>query len=222
MSVPEKSAQYGPNVALMAIFTATFLVFFRFYFGVKRYFYPKTKIPFGQRPILVVFNHTSFIDVPMLAVALGFGFTRRVRGAAKKELFENWRTKWLIRALGGFPVDRDKLDIDSVKLIMQFLKENRVVVIAPEGTRSETGEVGPFNPAFVKLAIKSQSLIVPVGIRGANKAMPKGASLPRPHRITLKVGEPIDFSTYPPEQTHKENYEALSEQIRQVIIDLSH
>jgi long-chain acyl-CoA synthetase len=111
--------------------------------------------------------------------------------------------------------------MDSVRLIMQFLKDNKSVLIPPEGTRSETGEIGDFNPSFIKLALKANALIVPVGIKGTNKAMPKGATFPCPYKVTLRVGKSIDLSTYPPEQLHKNNYENLATQLRQTVIDLA-
>ncbi|NIV39957.1 MAG: 1-acyl-sn-glycerol-3-phosphate acyltransferase, partial [Anaerolineae bacterium] len=95
-------------------------------------------------------------------------------------LFEDPKSGWLMRSLGLFPVDRDILDLSVVRTMFRILRSGRGIGIAPEGTRTLTGEMLPFKSGFVKLALKTDVPIFPVGIQGSFEALPKGAYFPRP------------------------------------------
>jgi len=174
-----------------------------------------------DRPVISVMNHASGIDPPVVGVCAGAEFVSRFRVPGKRELFDNWLTGWLMRALGMFPVDRDILDLTVVRTMFRVLRAGWGIGIAPEGTRSPTGEVQPFKSGFVKLALKTNALIFPVGIQGAHEALPKGAIIPRPKKVIVRFGELIDLKRYIAGQPETPSDEDLAEMIRQEVIRLS-
>ncbi len=173
-----------------------------------------------DRPVIAVMNHASNLDPPVVGVCAGAEFVRRFRVPGKRELFDNRLSGWLMRALGMFPVDRDILDLTVVRTMFRVLRAGWGIGIAPEGTRSHTAEVQPFKSGFVKLALKTNALIFPVGIQGAHEALPKGAIIPRPKKVIVRFGELIDLKRYIAEQPETPTDEDLAEMIRQEVIRL--
>lgn len=174
-----------------------------------------------ERPVIAVMNHASSLDPPVFGVCAGAEFVSRFRVPGKRELFDNRLIGWVMRALGMFPVDRDILDLTVVRTMFRALKAGWGIGLAPEGTRSLTGEVQPFKSGFVKLALKTNALIFPAGIQGAHEALPKGAVIPRPKKIVVRFGELIDLKSYIAEQPETPTDEDLAEMIRQEVIRLS-
>jgi 1-acyl-sn-glycerol-3-phosphate acyltransferase len=138
-------------------------------------------------PYVLAPVHRSYIDT-LLA---GYTSTRRVRFMGKEEM---WHTPWvakLFSSLGGFPVRRGTPDREALRICEQILAAGEPVVLFPEGSRQSGPIVQSLfaGPAFV--AVRANVPIVPLGIGGSEKAMPKGAKWLRPTRIALAVGRPI-------------------------------
>jgi 1-acyl-sn-glycerol-3-phosphate acyltransferase len=172
-------------------------------------------------PFLLVMNHASNLDAAVIGVCGGVQFTRRLSFPGKKALFDNRLTGWLMRAVGGIRLDRETLDLSTARTIMLILRSGRGVGVAPEGTRSATGEVFPFKSGFVKLALRLNAPILPVGVQGTHLALPKYAAFPRPKKITVRFGKPIDLSRYIAEDGNEKTEDELAEMVRQEIIRLS-
>jgi len=138
-------------------------------------------------PYVLAPVHRSYIDT-LLA---GYLSNRRVRFMGKEEM---WRTPWvakLFSSLGGFPVRRGTPDREALRICEQILAAGEPVVLFPEGSRQSGPIVQPLfaGPAFV--AVRANVPIVPVGIGGSERAMPKGAKWVHATRIALAVGRPI-------------------------------
>ena len=99
---------------------------------------------------------------------------------AKVELFRNSILRFMLPRWGTYPIIRQTNDVRSVRILMQLLKRDEAVVLFPEGTRSRTGEVGPFNSGFVRIAVRQRVPIVLAAIRNTEKALPRGSRLPHP------------------------------------------
>ncbi|MFL7807930.1 MAG: lysophospholipid acyltransferase family protein, partial [Anaerolineae bacterium] len=82
-------------------------------------------------------------------------------------------------------------------------------------------EVQQFKSGFVKLALKVDAPILPIGIEGAHEALPKGAVFPRPKKLTVRFGELIDLKRYIAEQPKVPTDEELAEMVRQEVVRLS-
>jgi 1-acyl-sn-glycerol-3-phosphate acyltransferase len=76
--------------------------------------------------------------------------------------------------------------------------------------------VGKFSSGFIALAQKTNALILPIGIKGANLALPKHAFLPRPEKVSIHLGNLIDLALY-----KEKDQEILAEMIRNIVIRLS-
>ena len=141
--------------------------------------------------VVLASNHISYLDPPLMGCAV----ERPVHFMAKKELFDIPVLGWLIRHLNAFPVQRGVADRKAIRQAMKWLRSGEVVGIFPEGTRGSGKALLEAQPGSVLLALKAGVPIVPMAIMGAEKVMPAGKRLPRPVKIRVVIGEPIDFPT---------------------------
>jgi len=138
--------------------------------------------------ILAPGAHQSNLDT----VAVCSLTRRRLRYMGKDSL---WRTPfwdWFFSALGGFPVNRDGVDREALRQCLEYAGSGEPVVMFPEGTRHTGPLVEELHQGPVYVAAKAGVPIVPVGIGGSARAMPPGAKMVRPFRMSLIVGPPID------------------------------
>jgi 1-acyl-sn-glycerol-3-phosphate acyltransferase len=211
------------NIFFLHIVYAVFGVLFRLYFRlkIKRDRRKLNELTAQERPLIVVFNHASYLDVPVVGLGLGLRLMRQMTLPGKKELFEGGFTRRLVALISVIPVDREMADTSAVRGLLRALQQGRNILMAPEGTRSPDGVVRPFQTGFAKLSHKANALVVPVGIRGAAQALPRGAHMPRPKRIVVTIGEPLDPRTYWRGKPDQADFEAFAEAVRQAVVDLS-
>ncbi|GAB4440756.1 MAG: lysophospholipid acyltransferase family protein [Anaerolineae bacterium] len=141
-------------------------------------------------PLLVVANHVTFSD-PMVVMAC---LPRTLIPMAKVEIFENRLTGWLMKSGGGIPVHRGEADMSAVKLALSVLKQGGAVLLAPEGTRSHTGQLQPAKDGATMLALRGNAAILPVGVSGIEQARQSWRRLRRP-AVRLSVGPPFRLRT---------------------------
>jgi 1-acyl-sn-glycerol-3-phosphate acyltransferase len=139
-------------------------------------------------PVLIAPIHRSNVD---FALTL-FISKRKVFFMAKDSLFRVPLLGPLITHLGAFPVQRGAADRESMAHSEAVLRQGHALVLFPEGTRKEGFQVGPLHDGAMFVAARTGAKIVPVGIGGSDRAMPKGAKVPRPSKIRIVVGAPID------------------------------
>jgi 1-acyl-sn-glycerol-3-phosphate acyltransferase len=131
--------------------------------------------------------HRSNIDT-----LLACGVTRRrLRYMGKDSLWKNRVVGWVLSALGGFPVSRGTADREAFKRGVAVLETGEPLVLFPEGERKSGPVVQPLFDGAVYMALKAGVPVVPVGIGGSERAMPKGAKYLRPSKCVLVVGTPI-------------------------------
>lgn len=116
---------------------------------------------------------------------------RRLRFLAKAGIFVNRPFSWLIETLGAFPVHRETTDRRAFERSLEVLRAGEPLVLFPEGTRNSGPLIGPIREGAAYLALRAGVPIVPVGLAGTERALPKGSRLVRPGRIAIVVGEPI-------------------------------
>ena len=139
-------------------------------------------------PVLIAPIHRSNVD---FALTL-FISKRKVFFMAKDSLFRVPILGPLITHLGAFPVKRGSADRESMTLSEEVLRQGHALVLFPEGTRQEGRSVAPLHDGAMFVAARTGATIVPVGIGGSDRAMPKGAKLPRFSKIRIVVGKPIE------------------------------
>ncbi|WP_082393678.1 lysophospholipid acyltransferase family protein [Bacillus sp. JCM 19034] len=131
--------------------------------------------------VLLCCNHISNLDPPLL----GSYLKRNVHYMAKRELFENRFLNWLLTKLNAFPIRRGMSDKQALRTAITLLKENHIVGLFPEGTRSKDGKLGKGLSGAGFFALRTNAKVVPSAIIGPYKFRKK---------VTLVYGQPIDFS----------------------------
>ena len=146
----------------------------------------KDNVP-SQGGVILAANHLSMLD----PIVVGCAIDRPVRFMGKRELFDNPFVGMIARGLGAFPVRRGKDDKDAFRRALELLRNDEVLGIFPEGTRSLDGRLQRAYSGAAVLAEKTSAYLVPVGIIGTGNVMRKGAVFPKVGRISVKFGKPI-------------------------------
>jgi 1-acyl-sn-glycerol-3-phosphate acyltransferase len=116
------------------------------------------KIP-SRGPLILVSNHISSLEVPLLFVHLQ---PRKMIGLAKIETWHNKFMGWLFDLWDAIPVRRGEADLDAIRACLEVLKTGDILAIAPEGTRSNDGRLLPAQPGIVLIALHSGAPILPM------------------------------------------------------------
>lgn len=139
-------------------------------------------------PFILAPTHRSIIDTPVSSAVT----QRRMRFmGADKWWAKNRQFGWLLSALGGFPVTRGTADREALKRCIGVLEGGEPLVLFPEGERKSGPTIHPLFDGATYLAVKTGVPIVPIGIGGSEKAMPKGAKFIYPRKMHVVVGVPI-------------------------------
>ncbi len=145
-------------------------------------------------PFVVVSNHSSHLDAPLVLGALPRKLARYVAaGAAADYFFDVWWRKSLTSLFfNAFPVDRTGLR-GNKGMATSLLDDGVPLLLFPEGTRSKTGEMAPFKPGAAALCISRDVPCLPVAIVGATEAMPRDTGWPVKGRppVYVAFGEPM-------------------------------
>ncbi len=142
------------------------------------------------RPYVVMSNHASHYDVPVLYQA----WPGTMRMVAKTELYRVPLFGRAMTSAGFIEIDRSNREraIASLKVARQRLAMGISVWIAPEGTRSRTGELKPFKKGGFMLAMETGLAVTPVGIVGSRDILPVGHRWVRVGaRVHVTIGRPI-------------------------------
>ena len=128
-------------------------------------------IPDLSGGFIVACNHQSYSDPPVLAGI----FKGRFSFMAKSELFKNKLFAWLIKKCGAFPVVRGAKDSAALDRAVEDLKQNKIFVIFPEGTRSKDGVIARAKSGVAMIAGMANAPVVPVcimyGVDGKKRHM---------------------------------------------------
>ena len=149
----------------------------------------------GRESFVVMSNHQSLYDIPVLFRSL----PGRLRMVAKKELFRVPVWGAAMRAAGFICVDRSDREqaVSSLREGGSMLREGTHVWIAPEGTRSPTGELGTFKSGGFRLALLTGARILPVAIYGTRRILPgRGTVVHTGQRVTVTILPPVDPAAY--------------------------
>lgn len=145
----------------------------------------------AQSGAMLLINHRSFVD-PILA---GLPLDRPVSFVARHNLFSVPVLGGLLRRTFVVPINRDAAGTASLREIIRRLEHGFLVGMFPEGTRHTGPEtLGPLKPGFVSILRRAKVPVIPVGIAGASKVMPRGTVLLRPRPVRVVIGEPISAS----------------------------
>ena len=147
-------------------------------------------------PFLLCPNHASHLDAPTLRSVLPAAVRDRTAIAAAADYFfaGGLLGPAVALATGAFPFGRTEHVRSSLERVGSYVDAGWNVIVFPEGTRSTTGRLGPMKAGIGLLATQLDVPVVPIGIRGADRILPKGATLPRWRgRVGVRIGEPLTF-----------------------------
>ncbi len=168
-------------------------------------------------PYIIAPNHRSYLDTPF-AGAIDW---HRMRFMGKQEMWKNKQFGWVFSALGSFPVNRGAADREALKRAIDSLATGEPLVLFPEGTRKQGPVIQPLFDGAVYVALKADVPIVPVGIGGSERVMPKGAKFVYPRKVHIEIGPPIHPPTSPgggrvPRAAIKERTEQLHDELQRL------
>jgi long-chain acyl-CoA synthetase len=147
-------------------------------------------------PYLIAPNHLSYLDPFVLAHALGYRRLRRTYWAGfTGAAFANPLQRLGSRLAQAVPVDPVRGVIASLALAAAVLKSGRNLVWFPEGGRARDGRLQPLKQGTGVLLEHHPVSVIPVAIRGTFELMPTGRKLPRPGRIRIEFGAPVETDT---------------------------
>ncbi|MFZ4811767.1 MAG: lysophospholipid acyltransferase family protein [Ilumatobacteraceae bacterium] len=138
-------------------------------------------------PFLLAPVHRSILDSPIASGVTG----RRMRFMGADKYWNHRAFGRLLSALGGFPVTRGSADREAIRRCVAVLERGEPLVLFPEGERKAGPVVQPLFDGATYIAVKAGVPIVPVGIAGSERAMPKGAKWIRPSKVHVVIGSPI-------------------------------
>jgi 1-acyl-sn-glycerol-3-phosphate acyltransferase len=149
--------------------------------------------------VIVAGNHLTFID----SIVLPLVTKRQVFFIGKDEYVTGKGLKgrlmaWFFTGVGMIPVDRDRASGGVAALMTgrRVLEEGKVFGIYPEGTRSPDGRLYRGRTGIARLTLMTGAPVVPFAMIGTDKLQPGGRGIPRPGRVTIRFGEPMEFSRY--------------------------
>lgn len=131
--------------------------------------------------------HRSYVDTPIA----GCLTVRRLRFMGKDSMWKVRWVGWVLSALGAIPVTRGTADREALRRSVELLEGGEPMVLFPEGERKQGPVVQPLFDGAVYVALKARVPIIPVGIAGSERVMPKGARFVFPRKVHVEIGRPI-------------------------------
>lgn len=182
------------------MFIALAQPFFRLYFKLTGK--GADRIPDG--PVIITPNHQSFLDGLFVMSFLKYRDIKNTYFYAKEQHVRQPFIKFMAATHNVIVMDMSNLK-DSIQKMGEALKKKKNIIIFPEGTRTPDGKLGEFKKTFAILSKELNVPVVPVSIKGAYQAMPKGRKIPKPHKVQVEFLDPI----YPKQDT----YEGLTREV---------
>jgi 1-acyl-sn-glycerol-3-phosphate acyltransferase len=164
-----------------------------------------------RRPYVIVSNHQSFADIPLIA-----NLPWEMKWLAKIEVFRLPVVGWMLRMSGDIPVNRKDKRAAAQAFIKaaRYLSQKCSVIFFPEGTRSPDGRVHKFTDGAFRLAIRARVPVLPLVVEGSRDCLPKKSwKFGKPKEILLKVLPPVDTA-----HLTTDDAETLRDRIRNLMI----
>ena len=165
---------------------------------------------------IVAANHASYLDIPLL----GCGMRRRAWYLGRSDLFPVPGLRAICQWLGWIPLRTGRLDRDAFGRAVTLIKEGKVVVIFPEGSRSLDGRLQSPKPGIGVIVAQTGCAVVPAYIKGTYDVLPSGTLWPRFRPVTVFYGDPLTFPRSGENGETKQFYQEVSRTVMDRIASL--
>lgn len=179
-----------------------------FHFYLRGRVYGAENVPM-KGPLLVVSNHASDFDPPILSACV----RRPVAYMAKEELFQVPVLKQAITLYGAYPVKRGSADRSAIRAALASLEQGWAAGVFITGTRTVDGRVTDPKLGAAMIAAKAQAPILPVCLWGTHAIFQKGSAVPKSVPVTVRIGEVMA----PPKSTDRAELEAVTQKCTDII-----
>jgi len=165
---------------------------------------------------IVAANHASHLDIPFL----GCGMRRRAWYLGRSDLFPVPGVNQALQWLGWIPLRLGRLDRDAFGKAVTLIKEGKVVVIFPEGSRSLDGRLQSPKSGIGVIVAQTGCPVVPAYVKGTHDVLPAGAKWPRFRPVTVLYGDSITFPRSEENGEAKQFYQEVSRTVMDRIASL--
>ncbi|MCD8392142.1 MAG: 1-acyl-sn-glycerol-3-phosphate acyltransferase [Cloacibacillus porcorum] len=175
--------------------------------------YGKEKIP-RDRTVIVAPNHASYLDPPVVGYAF---YPEYLKFIAWEKLFSFPPLGAFLRVMGSVPVSPENKNSSAalLRLVMGFIEEGYNVFICPEGHRTENGRLQPLEGGVAIMSLKTGAPVIPTYAAGTYRALSPQMKFPRPRKLTVTFGDPIDPAALPEGLTEKEKRRYILDKIEE-------
>lgn len=173
---------------------------------------------------IIVSNHNSFLDPPLIVAAVYPQIKRKVYFLVKKEIAQFFKKFFLSERLGIIPID-PKNKNQCLENAFNYLKKGEICVIFPEGTRNAQKELLKGKTGAARLSLWAKTPVVPIGYQGpATKNFFEAIKnfLSFSKKIKINIGKPLYFDKYYNQEISKELLDKITKEIMSEISKLCH
>ena len=166
---------------------------------------------------IVAANHASLIDPPIV----GAQVPRQLAAFARKTLWKGGISSWWLDIVGVIPVDRDGgSDIGAIRRVLQTLKQDKGIILFPEGTRTPTGQLQQAKAGVGLMACRTGVPVVPARVFGTFEACGRNRPVRLGTPVSVVFGPPLLAADYDDHLEGKERYQHASDRIMSAIAAL--
>lgn len=168
----------------------------------------------GQGGFIIAANHASVLDPPLI----GCHVPRQLCFFARKTLWKGGIVSWWLDTVGTIAVDRDAgSDVVAIKRVLQVLRQDRAMIVFPEGTRTRTGQLQRPKAGVGLLACRTGVVVVPARIFGSYEAFGRKGPLRIGTPVSVVFGRPLRPADYDDRSEGRDRYQHASERIMTAI-----
>ena len=191
-------------------------ILFKIYFRWE--VYHREYVP-RQGAAIIASNHASFLD----PVLIGTSLPKAIHYFARKSLFKNKIFGTILRIVHAVPVDRDGSGMSGLRTLLELLEKGCCVNLFPEGTRTPDGNLQKAHSGIGLTVVKTNVPVIPVRIFGSYEAYDRKSVFPKPVKIIISYGKPLEFKELREEAKNcsherlKAIYQEIADQIMEKI-----
>lgn len=165
--------------------------------------------------LLIAANHASYVDIPFMGAAV----RRRMWFLGRQDLFLPG-LRAAVQWLGWIPIRQDRLDRGGFDKAIRLIKDGKIVVIYPEGSRTPDGALTRGKPGIGVIVAEAGCPVIPAYLSGTRAVLPLGGRWLSLHPVRVTFGAPIDFADAAQRSSGKDFYKHVSRTVMGRIAEL--